>query len=358
MSSRSRQIALLLTAILAAVGAVRHEMDAFLLAAVVAAGGLLFPPRKRTAWLVAFPVVALGLWASTRDVNGCSAWWRGKIVYQKLAGSLPFMAWPRVWYSVSAPCRVFGAKLPGADVEVLDQKVINGRVCQLYRTRLGEFWTTAPGKSLIAMLVWEMTVQNDYTSGDTAVQPGDTVVDGGAHVGVFTRYALGRGAARVIAIEPEPTNAACLEANLAGEIAAGTVTLVKAGIWDRRDSLPMSRGLDGNSGSAGFVRPLPQVPVIEHMPLLPLDEIMDQLGIDRVGFIKMDIEGAERQALAGAARTIRRSKPRMAICTYHLPDDPIVVPAVVRGLHPGYEIHAKDIENGMGRVSPKVLFFR
>ena len=356
MDSRPRQVALLLTALLAGVGAWRREADAFLLAAVIAAGGLLFPPRKPAAWLVAFPVVAVGLWISSLDGGGCSAWWRGRMVYEKLAGHEEFVPWQRVWREALAPCH--SGDLPGVATERLAEKVLEGRRCELYRTSLGDFWMPGPARKVLAFLVWEMTVPDEYASGDTGVEPGDIVIDGGAHVGVFTRYALGRGAARVIAIEPEPANAACLEANLAAEIAARRVTIVKAGIWDRRDSLPMSRGWEGNSGSASFVKPVPQAPVIEHVPLLPLDEIVDQLGIDRVDFIKMDIEGAERQALAGAVRTIQRFKPRMAICAYHLPDDPVVTPAIVRSAYAGYRIHAKTFDRGEGRVSPKVLFFR
>jgi hypothetical protein len=53
------------------------------------------------------------------------------------------------------------------------------------------------------------------------------------------------------------------------------------------------------------------------------------LGLDRVDFVKMDIEGAERHALAGASEMIARHRPRMAICVYHLSDDPQVIPAAV-----------------------------
>jgi hypothetical protein len=52
----------------------------------------------------------------------------------------------------------------------------------------------------------------------------------------------------------------------------------------------------------------------------------------------MDIEGAERHALAGGRDTLRRSQPRMAICIYHAPDDREVIPRVVLAANPRYQL--------------------
>ena len=90
---------------------------------------------------------------------------------------------------------------------------------------------------------------------------------------------------------------------------------------------------------------------------LPLDDIVDNLQLDRVDFIKMDIEGAERQALEGARRTIQRFHPRMAICTYHMIDDPVVVPEVALNIQPDYRVHAKELEVNHIDTRPKILFF-
>ena len=52
-----------------------------------------------------------------------------------------------------------------------------------------------------------------------------------------------------------------------------------------------------------------------------IDQMVAELGLPRVDFITMDIEGAEKPALRGAAQTLRKFKPRMAIASEHLPDD-------------------------------------
>ena len=80
-----------------------------------------------------------------------------------------------------------------------------------------------------------------YDSGENGVSAGDTVIDCGAHIGAFTRYALNNGAHRVVAIEPNPVNIACLrrKRNFANEIENGSVTVV-GGIGER-DFFPRTR---------------------------------------------------------------------------------------------------------------------
>jgi FkbM family methyltransferase len=60
----------------------------------------------------------------------------------------------------------------------------------------------------------------------------------------------------------------------------------------------------------------------------------DALAGEQVSFIKMDIEGAELQALEGAHRTIWRDRPILAICGYHTPDHLWRVLASLKNLAP------------------------
>lgn len=58
-----------------------------------------------------------------------------------------------------------------------------------------------------------------------------------------------------------------------------------------------------------------------------------------VTFIKMDIEGAEPLALAGAANTIRRNRPKLAICTYHKAEHLWQIPEQILALCPDYRFY-------------------
>jgi FkbM family methyltransferase len=71
------------------------------------------------------------------------------------------------------------------------------------------------------------------------------------------------------------------------------------------------------------------------VPCVRLDDLVAE---DKVSLIKMDIEGAEPDALDGARTTIVRHRPVLAICAYHRPDHLWKVPAALKELLPDAEL--------------------
>ncbi len=69
------------------------------------------------------------------------------------------------------------------------------------------------------------------------------------------------------------------------------------------------------------------------------DAVADYTG--KISFIKMDIEGAELEALRGARETIRKDNPRMAICIYHKPEDLYEIPGYLLSLVPEYRFKVR-----------------
>lgn len=67
----------------------------------------------------------------------------------------------------------------------------------------------------------------------------------------------------------------------------------------------------------------------ETIALTSLDDFVHEQKLDRVDFIKMDIEGAEQNALIGAQRTLKTFKPKLAISIYHLADDLVRIPEII-----------------------------
>ena len=77
------------------------------------------------------------------------------------------------------------------------------------------------------------------------------------------------------------------------------------------------------------------------------EEIIDSIAIDdfakgrRITYIKMDIEGAEAEALRGAARVIEEQKPRLAISIYHREKDIWEIPALILNYCPEYQFYLR-----------------
>ncbi len=63
---------------------------------------------------------------------------------------------------------------------------------------------------------------------------------------------------------------------------------------------------------------------------------------EKITFIKMDIEGSELKALAGARDTIKRCRPRLAICVYHKSDDLMTIPQYIQNLVPDYKLYLRN----------------
>ena len=74
---------------------------------------------------------------------------------------------------------------------------------------------------------------------------------------------------------------------------------------------------------------------VEEIETVALDDV---LAGKRITFIKMDIEGAEYEALIGARKLIMENRPRMAISVYHKFEDFVTLANLVLEMHPDYRI--------------------
>ena len=72
--------------------------------------------------------------------------------------------------------------------------------------------------------------------------------------------------------------------------------------------------------------------------LFGIDEL---LGNEPVDFIKMDIEGAEINALIGAYKIIQDYRPVLAISVYHKPEHLFQIPMLIRAFMPDYKLYLR-----------------
>lgn len=83
-------------------------------------------------------------------------------------------------------------------------------------------------------------------------------------------------------------------------------------------------------------------------------DTLDNVTDEPVTFIKMDIEGAEVEAIKGAANLIRMHKPRLAISAYHRVDDFWKIPETVFSIRDDYKLYLRHYMEG---VTETVMFF-
>jgi FkbM family methyltransferase len=179
--------------------------------------------------------------------------------------------------------------------------------------------------------------------GPAAIHDGDVIIDGGSHLGTFTRFALDRRARLVVAFEPDSVSAACFRKTFQREIAQGRVILIEAALWERPGRLSFTPGQTSinsavSPGNGGDPANRTEVDATT------IDESVDKLKLERVDFIKFNVEGAEKEALAGARRTIRRFRPRVLLSLDHGSEDPVAIPQLLKRIVPAYQIRMRGCE--------------
>ena len=153
------------------------------------------------------------------------------------------------------------------------------------------------------------------------------LVDGGASVGdtVVSFLAHGVRLAALAAFEPDPASyrQLCQLASTRRE-QLGETLLLPCGLGAATAMLAFDAGQGG--GSALAVGGQTQVQI------MALDEALQSFAPT---FIKLDVEGAELDALEGAATTIQACQPRLAVSAYHVADHLWRIPLRLRQLLPG-----------------------
>ena len=333
-----------------------HFHDLYTIILCVAAIGAVLVSSSWQAKALALGLVLLGGYWSSLDQLGCSGYWRGNYLAAKASGQLDEVSWSDIYRASFSNGECPSEEDFAIDIELVDEEQVGDVALHKYRTPRGDFWLPGEGRGTLRWLLWEIYEDKVYQGRTAAIEQGDVVIDCGAHVGVMTRYALDQGASKVIAVEPDPSNILCLRRNFAYELAAGTVTLVEKGVWNEEAVIRFEHDVHDSSRHTFQHQPDAEVELIS-IPVAPLDQIVSELGLEQIDFIKMDIEGAEREALAGAQETLKRFRPEMAICTYHLDDDPSAVREAVARTGIPYLIHARLLAVNHSQVQPKLLFF-
>lgn len=149
------------------------------------------------------------------------------------------------------------------------------------------------------------------------LREGDTFIDGGANVGLYTLLAAGVAGVRVIAFEPgRPAGdrlAAAIEHNALGE----RVELRPVALGATARTASFTVGLDTRDHLVELADPS-AAGTTRDVPVRRLDDEIDDDAL--VALVKLDLEGGEVAALAGAERLLSAKLPAL-IVEANAPDD-------------------------------------
>lgn len=179
------------------------------------------------------------------------------------------------------------------------------------------------------------------------VKENEIVFDIGAWIGdtsyVFSQRMKGTG--RIYAFEPMPQNYEMLSENARN---IPNLSINNFALGKEEGTLKFAFGGDNSGASKQDTSGSLDVIVST------VDHFVKENKIDRVDFIKADIEGAECDMLLGAVETIKRFHPKLAICIYHRGQiDHYAVPEVILSIRQDYEFYVEAYQNGL---SETVLF--
>jgi len=165
-----------------------------------------------------------------------------------------------------------------------------------------------------------------YLKGKCEVSKGDYIIDGGAFKGETSFWFLSKGVGKVYAFEPGSYNFLALSKNIKRNKAEDKIIPIQKVLSNRIGTLSFYA-----TGSRGSVALTGGNETIEG---ITLDSFVEKEGLDRLDFIKLDVEGAELEVLEGAVEAIKKFKPKMAISVYHKPDDIITIPEFISEILP------------------------
>ena len=157
--------------------------------------------------------------------------------------------------------------------------------------------------------------------------------DGQTLIDAFRKYGKMQ---LTIAYEPDPKNIKLIKGKIESLNIANQIFFIPCGVWSKTETLKFSSG----AGESSSIQENGDITI----QCLSLDETLLDVTI---GYIKMDIEGAEIDALVGAQNTIRKYKPTLAISLYHKPEHLFTIPLLINSWNLGYKFYIRSHGNNL-----------
>jgi len=201
--------------------------------------------------------------------------------------------------------------------ESLKQVYFNTIRTEKFKRKNGAYITKFSDNIEVATKLPMYYIVNDINRYETfyTVKKEDVVIDAGANHGYLSIYYGKKVGAngKVYAFEPDAINIVEMEANIALNPIVKNIQIQEELIWNENTKLAFFEA--GSVSSSIHYQP-ENAKSIEK-DAITIDTFQKRENLHRLDFIKMDIEGAEIEAMDGLVETLEKFKPNFAIASYH-----------------------------------------
>jgi len=192
-----------------------------------------------------------------------------------------------------------------------------------------KLWYSAGGV-LIEFILEQYRYKNIVT-----IEENDNIIDGGACYGDTALYFATKTKGKIFSFEFMKENLDIFKMNLE----------LNPKYKNRIELIEQPLGLKTNEklysvfNGPGTSISNNKIPNAIEFETISIDDYIKLNNIEKIDFIKLDVEGSEEAILKGATETIRKFKPKLAICVYHKKDDLIVLPKLIKEILPEYRLY-------------------
>lgn len=179
-------------------------------------------------------------------------------------------------------------------------------------------------------------LEGPYNFGSVTVEENDIVLDIGANYGLFSATAASKARnGKVYAFEPVKETQKILKRTTD---LYDNIVIEPYAVSDMCGKTRINISTYNSNPGAASIMNVNCDSKTEVIETITLDTFVKEKHLSKIDFIKADIEGAERLLLSGSKELLREFSPKLAICTYHYPEDPALLEFLIKQANPNYVV--------------------